>query len=80
MAAKKKTAKKKKGTVKKKSVKRKAAKAIKKKSRTVKRVAGEPMGACRWQDRSGEFQCQSPVTKAFCDNVGGDFTPDDRCP
>jgi hypothetical protein len=76
MATKKKTTKKK-SRVGKKVVKRKATK---KKLGTAKLAAGEPMGACRWQDKSGQWQCQSPVTKAFCDSKGGDFTEDDRCP
>jgi hypothetical protein len=36
-------------------------------------------GACRYTDSFGGMQCESPVTKAYCDGKGGDFTPDDRC-
>lgn len=42
--------------------------------------AAEPLGACRWTDKFGAFQCQSPVTKAFCDKQGGEFEEDGRCP
>ena len=77
MATKKKTTTKKKGKVGKTVAKRKATK---KKLRIAKLAAGGPTGACRWQDKTGEWQCQSPVTKAFCDSKGGDFTEDDRCP
>jgi hypothetical protein len=39
----------------------------------------EPTGACRYVDGFGQMQCESPVTKSYCDGKSGFFTPSGRC-
>ena len=54
--------------------------ALRKAKRFVETVATpEPTGACRYTDSFGQLQCESPVTKAYCDGRNGFFTEDGRC-
>jgi hypothetical protein len=46
---------------------------------TVARDTADPTGACRYADGFGQMQCESPVTKSYCDGKSGFFTPDGRC-
>lgn len=39
----------------------------------------EPTGSCRYSDSFGEPQCESPVTKGYCDSKGGFFAEEGRC-
>jgi hypothetical protein len=39
----------------------------------------EPTGSCRYADTFGQMQCESPVTKAYCDSKSGQFVPNGRC-
>lgn len=42
-------------------------------------AAPDPTGSCRYADSSGNMQCESPVTKSYCDGKSGFFTEDGRC-
>ena len=41
--------------------------------------AADPLGSCRYADGLGQMQCESPVTKSYCDSRTGFFTPGGRC-
>ena len=41
--------------------------------------APEPTGSCRYADSFGKIQCESPVTKSYCDGKSGFFTEGGRC-
>lgn len=42
-------------------------------------AAADPTGSCRYSDVFGQIQCESPVTKGYCEGKGGFFTQDGRC-
>jgi hypothetical protein len=46
---------------------------------TKKPAAPDPTGSCRYADSFGQFQCESPVTKIYCDGKSGFFTEGGRC-
>lgn len=39
----------------------------------------DPTGSCRYADTFGQMQCESPVTKTYCDSKSGQFVPNGRC-
>jgi hypothetical protein len=39
----------------------------------------EPTGSCRYADSFGQIQCESPVTKGYCDSKQGVWVQDGRC-
>jgi hypothetical protein len=39
----------------------------------------EPTGKCVYTDSFGQLQCESPVTKTYCDGKSGFFTEGGRC-
>jgi hypothetical protein len=41
--------------------------------------ASEPLGSCRWTDFSGQIQCESPVSKGYCDAKSGFWVENGRC-
>lgn len=42
-------------------------------------VEAEATGSCRYADTFGQMQCESPVTKTYCDGKSGQFVPNGRC-
>ena len=49
------------------------------KSPEKKPASAEPTGCCRYSDAFGQMQCESPVTKSYCDSKSGFFTVNGRC-
>ncbi len=39
----------------------------------------DPTGSCRYADSFGQIQCESPVTKSYCDSKQGVWVQDGRC-
>jgi hypothetical protein len=58
--------------------KQKAAGGVMKTLMTAK-AAAEPTGSCHYANTSGQPQCESPVTKAYCDGKNGQWVQDGSC-
>ena len=46
---------------------------------TPKDLLADPTGSCRYADAFGQIQCESPVTKSYCDDKNGQFVEGGRC-
>ena len=56
-----------------------AKKTARAKGAASKALVSEPTGSCRYADSFGQIQCESPVTKSYCDGKGGQFVEGGRC-
>ena len=44
-------------------------------------VQGDPIGSCKYVDKQGQLQCESPVTQSYCMGIpGGHFRENGSCP
>jgi len=41
----------------------------------------DPVGSCKYVDKQGQLQCESPVTQSYCTKIpGGHFRENGSCP
>jgi hypothetical protein len=41
----------------------------------------DPVGSCKYVDKQGQLQCESPVTQSYCMGIpGGHFRENGSCP
>ena len=41
----------------------------------------DPIGSCKYVDKQGQLQCESPVTQSYCMGIpGGHFRENGSCP
>jgi hypothetical protein len=44
-------------------------------------VQTDPIGSCKYVDKLGQLQCESPVTQSYCMGIpGGHFRENGSCP
>ena len=44
-------------------------------------VQTDPIGSCKYVDKQGQLQCESPVTQSYCMGIpGGHFRENGSCP